>query len=66
MALVVDTADSRGRPHCPICRDPVPVEGAFCSPTCWEEFHVLIFDMAEIVDMTYLPLTEQPWYGRVT
>lgn len=64
MAFVVDTADSEGRPHCPICRKPVSNEGEFCSSTCWRHFHVIVFDMGEVIDMTYLPLEAQPWHGK--
>lgn len=63
MAFVVDTTDYRGNPWCPVCHSPVKLEGQFCSALCWREFHEIIYEMGEIIEMSYLTLEEQPWYG---
>lgn len=42
----------------------VKKEGEFCSPSHWQEFHVLIHEMGEpVIDMDYLTLDQQPWYS---
>lgn len=61
--MIVATTNEYGVPQCPICHTYVELEGQFCSPTCWEEFHVIIHDMGEPIEMTYLDLYQQPWYG---
>lgn len=64
MAFVIDTTDWRGLPWCPICNEPVEEEGDFCSPTCFDEFHMLVFDLDEVIEMPYKGLYQQPWYSK--
>lgn len=49
---------------CPICEESVKREGEFCSSKCYEQFHRTVYDLGYPVEMLYLTLTEQPWYGR--
>jgi hypothetical protein len=61
--MIVDTTDEHGNPHCPICNKDVGQVGVFCSPECWQHFHTVVFEMGEPVEMDYLGIYEQPWYG---
>lgn len=66
VAYVVSTTDPYGVPQCPMCgeQEIVKKEGEFCSPSHWQEFHVLIHEMGEpVIDMDYLTLDQQPWYS---
>ena len=65
MALLVATTDPYGNPQCPMCHQPVEREGQFDLVECWESFHIVVFEMAEVIEMNYLDIEEQPWYGRV-
>lgn len=61
--MIVKTLSDAGTPMCPICEADVEKEGAFCSPGCWQEFHTVVYEMGEVIEMNYLALEEQPWYG---
>lgn len=63
MVYVVEQTDDDGNPMCPVCYNTVAVEGQFCSPICYQEFHVMVFDLGEPIEMTYLTMYEQSWYG---
>lgn len=54
----------RGKPICPWCETEVEKQGQFCSENCWSDFHDSLIGMAELLDMKYLELAEQPWYTR--
>jgi hypothetical protein len=65
MAYIVATTDPYGNPQCPVCWEPVAREGEFCTPGCWREFHEAIHEMGEpVIDINYLTLDQQPWYGK--
>ena len=65
MVYIIPTTNPKGDPQCPVDGTQVSREGEFCSATCWEEFHVTMYELeVAIIDMEYLPLQEQPWYGR--
>lgn len=61
---VVDTIDEEGNPWCPMCHMPMKREGEFCSPYCWNDFHTTVYEIGRMVEMNYLDLEEQPWYGK--
>lgn len=62
---VVNTTNAAGNPIDPQCGQAVEKEGYFCSPHCFETFHLLVFESGEPIDMPhYLDLYSQPWYGR--
>lgn len=66
---IVATTDPHGFPQCPMWAEgrthlAVEREGEFCSPECWQEFHELVNDMGVPIEMNYLALEDQPWYGK--
>lgn len=61
---VVATTDPYGNPQCPMCFTRVDREGEFCDPGCWIDFHELVNDMGVPIEMNYLDLEDQPWYGK--
>lgn len=63
--MIVATTDKYGEPQCPMCTAWVDREGEFCSARCFDEFHVVLHEMGvPLVDMNYLDLYEQSWYGE--
>ena len=61
--MIIRTADDDGSPICPIDENPVFREGEFCSPDCWQHFHIVVMDETNIIQMGgYLDLEEQPWH----
>lgn len=63
MTQVIATTDPYGNPQCPMDRVDVEREGEFCSPSCWQDFHATVHEIGEMIEMNYLDLHEQPWYG---
>lgn len=65
--MIVRTLSDAGTPMCPVCEDDVAREGEFCSSACWQHFHTTIYDMGTpMIEMNYLDIEEQPWYGDGT
>lgn len=59
----IETVDGAGRPVCPVDQTPVAREGEICSPVCWIHLHIVIHETGDLVnEMSYLDITEQPWY----
>lgn len=61
--MIVRTLSDAGTPMCPVCEMDVEREGQFDTPECWTHFHAVVFEMGEPIEMTYLDIEEQPWYG---
>lgn len=59
------TQDKNGAPICPICSDPVPTEGEFCSPEHWHHFTVLVQNQEVVTMGDYKDLTKQSWYAKI-
>jgi hypothetical protein len=64
--MIIDTLGPDG-PWCPMCQTSVENEGEFDTSDCWEVFHLTVQELGvTLIDMDYIELERQPWYGQTT
>ena len=62
--MKVATRASDGSPICPICDEPVPKAGQFCSAEHYQHFLVAVSDQGMIYMEDLVDIEDMPWHTQ--